>query len=360
MGKFLKVKYLKVSFIALLVLPSSTNYKLRDYGFGAGSQGMPSSTNYEMQGVVGEVGGNELSGTNYNLGPGFIFTQQANVPDLPTFENTANYYNKLVFTVDPSDNPSDSKFAIAISDDDFVTTNYIQDDNTVGSSLGIEDYQTYANWGGAGGEFVIGLASDTTYKIKVKALSGAFTETGFGPIAQATTVSPNISFAIGGVASETPMEGITTDVTTTSTQVPFGGLNFNQTTQAANSLTVTTNAVSGYMTTVVQVGDFKADSGTVFPQISGINSVPSIWPTNVVTGAYGYHTSDDSLGTGNTNRFLSDDTFAQFETTAYEVAFNSAPVTSEVTSLIYSIEVGLGEEAGSYSHTITYIVTGVF
>jgi len=353
-------KFLYVSFFVLLVFPSSTNYKLRDFSFGAGGEGDSVSANYRVQGIMGEVSGDELSGTNYDLGPGLIFSQQANVPAAPTFENTANFYNKLHFVVDPSGNPSDATFAIAISDDNFVTTNYIQNDNTIGSTLGAEDYQTYAAWGGASGEFVIGLAPDTTYTIKVKALHGIFTETDFGPIATASTVSPSITFTLGGVASGTALEGVTTDITTTANQVAFGELAFNQSTEGANSLTITSNAVSGYTVTVDQTDAFKAVSGTTYPQVSGTNTAPSSWPASVTTGAYGYHTSDESLGTGTANRFLADDTFAQFETVAREVAFNSAPVTSEVTNIVYSIEAGLGQVADNYSHLITYIATGVF
>ena len=46
--------------------------------------------------------------------------------------------------------------------------------NTVGTVLGVEDYQTYALWGDTGGILIAGLAPSTTYYVKVKAMQGKF------------------------------------------------------------------------------------------------------------------------------------------------------------------------------------------
>ncbi|OGC37706.1 hypothetical protein A2V54_02190 [candidate division WWE3 bacterium RBG_19FT_COMBO_53_11] len=357
---FRKAKTFSAFFLFILFsFPASTNFELRDFGFGSGGEGGLTSPNYQLEGILGEPGG-ESTGNNSNFLGGLLSTQQASVPPAPTFENNGNYYNKLHFVVDPGDNPSDAEFAIAISDDNFATTNYVQSDNTVGGTLGSEDYQTYADWGGASGEFVIGLSQDTTYKIRVKARQGEFSETGYGPESSAATVTPSISFSIGGVSSGTSLEGVIIDVTTTATQAPFGELTFDQVVEAASALTVSTNAVSGYQITVYQLGSFKKESGTPFPYVSGTNPIPSSWPASVVTGAYGYHTSDESLGEGTADRFLSDDTWAKFESGAYEIGYNSSPVINEVIYTIYSIETGTGQEEGGYSHSIVFIATGVF
>ena len=190
-------------FLILFAFPASTNYRLRTYEFGAGGEDNASSTNYRANVLAGEVGDNQLSGTTYNLGPGLNFAQQADVPTAPTFTNSSNYYDKLHFIVNPSDNPTDATFAIAISDDSFSTTNYIQDDNTVGSTLGAEDYQTYAAWGGVSGQLVIGLDPNTNYEIKVKAMHGDFTETGYGPTDSAATIGPTIGFDLDISSSDT-------------------------------------------------------------------------------------------------------------------------------------------------------------
>ncbi|NTW26922.1 MAG: hypothetical protein HGA36_01215 [Candidatus Moranbacteria bacterium] len=185
------------TFVFLLVMPASTNYQLKDFGFGSGGTSTASSGNYSLDAIAGEISSGKLSSATFGIGSGLTYTNQANVPVAPTFTNPNNYYNKLQLIIDTSGNPADTKFAIAISTDNFATiTNYVQSDNTVGTVLGIEDYQAYASWGGASGFYVIGLAANTTYQVKVKAMQGKFTETGFGLVSTAATVNPTMSFGI--------------------------------------------------------------------------------------------------------------------------------------------------------------------
>jgi hypothetical protein len=213
-------------FFFLLTMPYSTSYKLKDYGFGSGGVANGTSPNYSLEAITGELSGGRETSPSYNIGPGLIFTNQANVPSAPTFDNPSNYYNKLRLIINTSNNPSDTKFAIAISTDNFVTTNYVQNDDTIGAVLGSEDYQTNTAWG-AGGFYVIGLSSGTTYKVKVKAMQGKFTETGYGPIATAATVSPTLSFGINtntinfgslnsGIVNSSPQDTVTLDTNSAS------------------------------------------------------------------------------------------------------------------------------------------------
>ncbi len=162
-SKRFQKRIISVSFVFLLVLPASTNYKLKDFGFGAGGTGSSSAGSYKMSAISGELSGGKMSGGSVKLGPGLLFTNQANVPGAPTFSNPSNYYNKLQIILNSSGNPTDTKFAIAISVDSFATTQYVKSDNTVGATLVLADYQTYATRGGASGFYVIGLVSGTTY-----------------------------------------------------------------------------------------------------------------------------------------------------------------------------------------------------
>ena len=200
-------KLFLLTFIAPLLFaqtPSSTNFKLHDYGIGSGGTSSSGSSNYQLEGITGETSGGDSSSSTYKTKSGFISTQQANVPAAPTFTNPSNYYNKLHFVINPSGNPSDTIFAIAISTDNFATTNYIQNDDTIGPTLGSEDYQTYASWGSSTGQDVIGLTPSTTYQIKVKAYAGKFTESAYGPSASASTVGPTLSFSITTDSQSSP------------------------------------------------------------------------------------------------------------------------------------------------------------
>ncbi len=203
--------YRKIAFLILAVqcvasiysvhAQSSSNYQLEGYEFGGGG-GTVGSTNYGINATLGEQVG-ALSSTNYKANSGLSFLENTDVPPAPTFVNdSGNRYNRLKITIAQGGNPTDAKYAIAISDDNWVSTKYVQSDATVGVTLGIEDYQTYASWGGASGSFIIGLTASTTYKVKVKALQGAYSESAYGPEASAATLGLQVVFDldVGGTS----------------------------------------------------------------------------------------------------------------------------------------------------------------
>lgn len=183
------------------VMPFSTTYELHDYGFGGGGVSISSSSSYSISGMAGEpTAATNATSTNYDIGAGLMFTQQSNVPAAPTFTNPASHYNKLKFVLDTGSNPTDTLFAIAISNDSFATMLYVQADGTIGAS---PVYQTYTNWGGAGGAFVTGLTPSTTYQMKVRAVQTKYTESGFSAVATAATVTPSVSYDIDVSAADT-------------------------------------------------------------------------------------------------------------------------------------------------------------
>ena len=189
--------------LVLFVMPTSTNYKIHDYGIGGGGSS-GSSANFGLTAKIGELGGALSDGTNYSLGSGVLFTQLANIPGAPTLTNPSSYYNKLRLVIDAGGNPSDAKFAVAISTDNFLTTQYVKSDFTVGTTLDLADYQTYSGWGGATGVLITGLEQDTTYQVKARAMHGEFTESGYSATAQASTsqVSLTIDLDISAVDTE--------------------------------------------------------------------------------------------------------------------------------------------------------------
>lgn len=183
-------------------LPGTNNYQLRDYGFGSGG-GTTSSDNYSLEGLAGDIGYSQNGSVTYGLRPGLLGSQLANLPDAPTWQNPDNWYNRLQLILNTSGNPADTTYAVAISDDSFATTQYVQSDSTVGPALGTEDFRDYAGWGSGSGMSVIGLQPDTTYQVKVKARQGEFSETGFGPTASAATAQASIVFDIDIASADT-------------------------------------------------------------------------------------------------------------------------------------------------------------
>jgi hypothetical protein len=214
------------------VLPATTNYQLNSYGFGSGGTANSGTTAYSLEGTSGEISGQTAATTTYTLKPGFIETQQANVPKISSFDNgSGRYYNKLHFVIDTQSNPTDALYALQISTSSNFSTgvNYVKSDLTIGASLVVADYQTYAAWGGASGAIATTLSPNTTYYLRAKATQGKFTESAYGPSVSATTANPSISFTIS------------------PTTASFASLLPNTVTDAGSSLSLTfdTNANNG-------------------------------------------------------------------------------------------------------------------
>lgn len=253
MKKYIPIKRLSIISIYIAIclfcipnlvfaqVATSENYNLSDYGFGAGGTASSSSTNYSMFGTLGQVDQSSGSSSLYNLGSGLEYTINANVPQAPTFTNPSNYYNKLHIVLDNGNNPTDTEFAIAISNDNFASdTRYIQNDDTVGNNLGIEDWQTYSDWGGVSGLDVIGLSPDTTYTIQVSARNGQFfTQSRWSPRASAATDTISITFDIDVASSDSESGAPYT--------VEFGDLSSGSVTTATDNIWIdlSTNAENG-------------------------------------------------------------------------------------------------------------------
>src|SRR3989344_5451863 len=204
MRKYIKKifdKTILFTFFIILVFPASTNYSLRSYEFGGGGASMSSAT-YALEAILGQQSAS-ISSTNFNVRSGLSFVQDAYTPTAPGLVNSSNWYNKLLLTINTANNSTDTTYAVAITDDNWATTRYVQNDNTVGNALGIEDYQTYVNWGSGSGEYIIGLTPNTTYKVKIKAMQGRFTESQYGPDSSAATSSPSIDFDIYVASTDT-------------------------------------------------------------------------------------------------------------------------------------------------------------
>lgn len=192
------MKWLLSGLMFFAVLPATTTYQLNSYGFGSGGTANSTTSTYALEGSSGELSGQTSSTATYKLKPGFVETQQANVPRVFSFDNGSGvFYNKLHLVIDKQNNPTDALYALSISTDNFIADiKYVKSDFTVGASLALADYQTYTTWGGASGGNIIGLLPNTTYYLRIKVTQGKFTESGYGPIASATTVSPQLSFSI--------------------------------------------------------------------------------------------------------------------------------------------------------------------
>lgn len=337
-----------IALMFFLAMPASTNYKLKDFGFGTGGTGSSTSNNYVLEAITGEVSEDQLTGTNYKAGPGLIFLGQANVPIAPTFDNQANYYNKLRLIINVSGNPSDTKFVAAISDDNFATTNYVQSDNTVGTTLGIEDYRAYSDWGGVSGEYIIGLSPNTEYKVKVKAMQGSFSETDYGPTATAETINPTLAF------------GITTDIQSSPPfSIDFGGMNpstVNSSSPHQINVSLTTNGENGGRVYVAgnNAGLYSAIANyqinAVSDNLAGI--VEGFGAQGIAGGTLTVAAPYDQVGT---------DTVGIVDQTVRNIFYTAGPIAGGSGSFLLKAKPSaIAPSASDYAETLTVIASGSF
>lgn len=173
----------------------------------------------------------------------------------------------------------------------------------------------------------------------------------------------DLTFTIDGLPAATSTEGVTTDIETTPTAVPFGPLSLGATTTAAHRLVVSTNASAGYRIYAFERQAFLQQGGADIPGVTGTNGTPSSWTAGCdpsAEGCWGYHSGADVLSSGNTVRFAPNDTYAQFAQAPHEVAFASGPVSNATTDIIYRVKVTGMQAAGDYDSSLVYVVTPVF
>ncbi len=336
--------------------PSSTSYELIDYSFGSGGINNGSSTSYQLFGNSGEVEFGTGTSTSYKLNQGLTFTMMANVPPAPDLSNPSNFYNKLQLIINNGGNADDTEFAIAISTDNFATdTRYVQDDQTVGASLGSEDWQTYTAWGGITGFNITGLLANTTYYVKVMARQGNFTQSGYGPTDTAATVNPTLSFDLDIRNSKSE--------TSSPYTLNIGDLTPGSVVTATNLIWIdfSTNANSGG-SIYINGSNSGLQSSTASHTISAVsNDLASIGE------GYGLQNASDTESAGGPMAAQS-----PYNGSAQNVGivdsnkrliYNSsgAPVTAGRTSMYVKAKINAVTPAASdYADTLTVIASGTF
>jgi len=323
-------------------LPSSTHYKLQNYGFGAGGTSKSTSTNYQLNGIAGQVEFGAPGSTNYQAGSGILYMQMANLPPAPTFTNPSSYYNKLQLQINTGNNPSDTQFAIAIqnSSDGYSSTKYVQADDTMGTS---PVWQTNTAWG-ASGFTLIGLTPGVTYKARVAARQGNFTQSGFGPTASASTSNPTFSFSVspGSISgwNLTPNTiGTSTSVTINlATNANTGGSVYVQDNNTGLKSTTQGHTISSVSNDLTAVSEGYGAQGTSVSQTSG-GPMEADSPYNVSGTTVGMLSS--------TNRVMFDS--------------SSQPVTGGVATFSLLAKPSATAPPGSdYSDTLTIVAAADF
>lgn len=339
------MKWLFGGLILFAALPSTSNYQLQGFGFGSGGTANSSTANYSLEGSSGDLYSQTGQTANYVLKPGFIQAQQANVPKIAALDNGSGvYYNKLHFVIDQQNNPSDALYALSISTDNFGSDiRYVKNDLTVGSSLNITDYKTYAAWGGASGSNIIGLLPNTTYYLKAKATQGKFTESGYGPSQNAATVNPYLTFsvstsnlAIGNLYAATVVDAPQT-------------INLSLGTNASSGAVVYIGSLNNGLKSLLSGTTITSSTGDLTALSRGYGA--QVTATSATTGSIGssspYNSSANNVGIV--------DSFLR------QIMLAPGPVTGGTGSILMKAKSATTDPiAADYTDTLTTVATASF
>ena len=332
--------------------PISTNFQLLDYGFGAGGTASSSSTNFMVQGILGEVETASLSSTNFLGLPGLTYTLQPNTPAAPSLTNPSNWYSKLKIIIDNGGNSADTTFVIQISSGSATFANnvyYVQGDYTLGI---LPVSQIYSGWNSSTGFNIIGLYPGTTYYARVAASRGTFTQGPYSAVANAATINPSFTFSvvtssqgsppfsvdIGNItagAVSTSSDKVTATITTNASN---GGLIYLNGTNTGLKTTTANYTISSSSNDLNSLLEGYGARGTTVSQTSG-------GPMELDSP---YNGAGQTVGIiDTTKRTLSDST--------------QLPVTSGQTSFELKAKAkSTTPSATDYTDTITLIGTGSF
>ncbi|MDP2873840.1 MAG: hypothetical protein Q8N84_00905 [bacterium] len=173
------------------------------------------------------------------------------------------------------------------------------------------------------------------------------------------TVDPTISFNIAAVADSETVNGADLTVTTTDGTIPFATVTASANAIAAHDTTVTTNAGTGYTTSIRYLAtpsDGSADIDDVSP---GTNGSPQSFSAAGVE-AFGYTTNDATLSAAGdgVDRFTNPtNQWAKFTTSNAEVAYNDAAISASTTRVGYQVGVSNITKASTYTATVIITCT---
>ncbi|MFZ5391564.1 MAG: hypothetical protein ACOZAR_00005, partial [Patescibacteria group bacterium] len=170
-------------------------------------------------------------------------------------------------------------------------------------------------------------------------------------------VPSSLEFTIDGITAGNACanSGGNASVTTTATSIPFGTYAGAQTKIACQTLTVSTNAGSGYIVSLQQNRDLTNANSNTMGKFTGTYAVPAAWtsPISPNKSFFGFTTDDTDLANFQSEKYSQ----LAANNTPYTIIQETTSVADEVNTISYQLEVNNLQEAGIYSNTLMYIVT---
>ncbi len=239
---------------------------------------------------------------------------------------------------------------------------------------------THATFGATGNAQLTNPAAGS-YEIRVTAGTADTGDTRVAivaPVVVTASVDTSLTFTVAGVAATGTVNQEDITASSTATSIPFGVLEANTATTAAQRLTVATNASYGFAVTVEVDQQLTSSTGADIDGFSNGSyaTTPIAWapPSQNISnedtwGHWGITTDDENLTAGLTDPFDVGGTgqlFVSASTTPVEVFRHNGPsdgTTQNIgrATVGYKAEISPLQEAGDdYTATLTYVATPVF
>ena len=194
-----------------------------------------------------------------------------------------------------------------------------------------------------------------------------FTTIDIGDTTYTTTDTPSMNLKIEGVSSGTTHNGVTTTRTTTASTVPFDEVAPGTAEYAAQKITITNTAISGYTVSVALdhnlLGATSATDISPFAASSASWASPQTWnhPTGTIpgsnTGWFGANTSDTRVSGWSSASAK----FGPISTTPVTIAHSGlAEPNSIVVYVSYGFEVNSAQAADTYGGSLLYTCVGSY
>ncbi len=209
-----------------------------------------------------------------------------------------------------------------------------------------------------------------------------------GAVKMTVRIAPQLTFKIEGIANNQTACGSTTNVTTTGNLVAFGTIDAVTPKDAAQKITVTTNAAGGYVISAVSVDQMSLDGAGCAGAGTGNTScivghgtagTPSAWESgtggrfgftmNVVTGdtyqndgspnvltAFSYNGARAANTTAGWSSFAD----AEASESALPIITNLKSTNGDEVDVCYRILAASDTAPGDYQTAITYTITASF
>lgn len=164
---------------------------------------------------------------------------------------------------------------------------------------------------GAGAPYYVRITTKDGSSQTIDTNTVAFAILTAGSVSMTASVDPTLAFSLAAVTSGSVNSSVINVTTGTGADViPFGSMTSGAPKIAAHDISVTTNAVGGYVVTASASAAYPlADGSNHFNAFSGTNASPATWTSpaggtaNTNTGFVGYTTEETGLTGGTATRF---------------------------------------------------------